>query len=1777
MDLPAPVASASMASTSQGGNTDHSSRDPSVPLSASYSFDNASISASTQASRVGHIISASACMSEGEFERLRQESRQLKAAHEAQYGVNMAAASRDDTVDSSIASTRASTRASSTIKSNGRPNGGKARDGSMSKHKEFHHSNSTSTRVISNKSPRRSSSTNGHKKATKKGVVKMTTNGLSKIRGILHMGSSDSRDDMSFYCSDENTGRVAKKKVSLDKSGSDHRYDDDGSDGYTNTVMNQVANDKRAGSRTLPQSPMTTTVVDRRGMLKKEEAFHIKPTKKASKSVSGSVDTATNSKRHGLGPKFEEVAKTAGTGIAATAMGVIKVTQQSVEGVGMLAKDLANAKTPARSNVSRQDLANAKTPARSNVTRHQVVQQQLFQQQGNNIDGRYGDYVHDPNYKVVLTPPPHANDNAGKTPYAYCDPKTPACLMGAVTAGRCNLPGSHPESLEFLPDGIPRVLVVLEDWEERAGFVPNNLIGNAIGVTGEVGVTDVDVKRRGMRSGSPRISNPIDMDEETDTVNGEEVDRVEMMALKEGRPSPRNSNGQSRPSFRSDEKNGDDEEEKEANEDAKSEEEEEEENDPRNASMWVAAPADIEDDDEDLLDSVHVGDINMGELLLDQHEENMKSDLVELAEEYDGWTPTSVGSGTFFLGDVQIGFESTPENLKKGGAVAASDEDSARLLVEDAKQWAPESKLDAELKEKQSCQESENGVLKAPFVARKIEDFDVCQKGQPQDPSSSNNEDDDSLLSLAKSTTAAVVHDKTMSKQVLFAVGETRTKELYSIERVNDKLYLNPSESTDLSHEPPVKMVGGDAAQELYLNPSESTDLSQFSNWKDPNAAKEEAKDDVRQSSGTGNTSKESKSGKRQLKGRVILVRIKKKISKVAKKMLFKPFGGKEKGGDSDGQLSSMGGSFAISLPKSNNPIPTSPSTMSGMSISSSIMTGNGSNTKRIIGAVPHKNGAPYSHQFLYGAINYGNRSSEDSTYGSDALPSPPASIPLPPPIASGDDEDAVSYLAEAMRIQGNPDDDDDEDSVLLLLTPRDDGTEECQVISAADGTPVQVRDIIEAGHGEDADVMNSDVKPNNLACLFTDETGGSVHGTPIEIMDAIEVEGGIVLTPRDVNHNVSDVFRTSADGNANLLPESATYSDDEDETLLYHDGCTVIHQASTFGDNTIATMTTLKDAVTDDETKLVVEPSATDMGIGTPIRSPDGIPLTQQAAKNGSFLFSPDNMGRANPLVRAKERAILKEGKVKPSITMLPSIKQTKKSESAEKDGTELVIRQSYSYDSSFLASTDANLQSSNDSLSLAVTHEEVGDNDSVTLAGADKELVEDDESEKSKRNAVMASMTEDRQFSYNTLLNQFSTDASLDGSLRKNVDKPGATSSPQVIVAEEEEKKTPLVSNAASTTKYPVTPFPETETEAEDVYASPLLVTLNTSSPSPSGTSRSSTSPSSASIASFRSANGRKKGSPKYKSVPKSALKTRKGFVKERVTDIQQHGDGTSVAVTDMNGRLKRNHSYRLKNSRRVTNGNGVLAPRKAVLKTTYIRSVPIGIAKSYSRDSACNGFGHEDGYSIITEGVHKEDVREEIIPEDTTSYAFKYTEPTNTTIPIDSFDESPPGIAKGVGSGSVSDASSYVSETTDSDPFSSLLGRMTSEDEESRSSEDDSHNSEDEGGKYENDDNLDKENANSNYRAPLSANLPFKSSTLVKPTEIHQHQRHQHEQQRPALSPMIAAPPMQARKWRTMAAAAAERKGVAAKSINTESSRFRSEKSWRHISGKDMSGKE
>ncbi|KAL7553125.1 hypothetical protein ACHAWF_017024 [Thalassiosira exigua] len=1629
-----------------------------------------------------------------------------------------------------------------------------------------------------------------------------------------------------------------------------------------------VAHDKRAGVRVPPQSPKYAgTAASKNG------------SKQGSKKAAGPARTSVGRKGVDVAPRVSYGAGAAngergaggeraaggvmGGGAFAnladaareTAAAVAKATREGVEGLEAAARDLANAKTPARSNVTR------------NQGDYHTQKMLTGVQRQRGADGTYRDYVCDPQYKVVATPTPadaQMQPRAGSNGQPFgADPRTPACLLGAVAAGRCNLPEYHPESLEFLPEGIPRILVVHGDWEERAGFVPIEGSAHEDNASGRGDASVGGVSRNGRRSHDVderrRESIPIDLDEETETYNGEEYDEEEMLSLRRGQPisaTPRNGEEDSglvdNAAAGVEELNGGGE----RNEEAESGDDEDDENDPRNASMWVAVPDNIDDDDdEDLLEKTFFvnapvdddedeededlspEEVNIGELLQEVrsgrqdegkyrgepipiNDVNGAKDLADLAKDYTGShdliTPTfSVGStNTFFVGDLHLGSPledidereseegASVEDEKKQEEKEKGDDNASRKLLEDAKSWTPTS-----------SQGSEEAVPKA-LPAKKIEDLDATCRVDEERPQAAGvmDNDRDSLESLAKATSAAVVADerrklsefKSANKQVLFNVAS----EGYA---GGQELYPNPSLSTDLTHEPPVRMVHGvaPAQQELYSRPSESTDLSQLSNWGAP--AKSDGKTE-------GDGPKAHSNGKRQLKGRVILVRIKKKISKVARKMLF--LKSKKKGNGADVLSLTDGASFVVSLPRSNIPIPSSPASPSVASITSSIVTGSlASASKRIIGAVPPKSGSPTPQQTLYGAINYGGDWSrcEESTAESDALPPPPpaGALVLRPTATSHDEEDAVSYLAEVMRrarskdYEGEEEDandvEEEEDSVLLLVTPKEDGTEEISHIVS--GTPTQVRDVLEAVGTLDSDdegdaIAGSDVKPHNLACLFADENGMGVLpcGTPVQIVDAVEVDGDLVLTPQGATHdNVAGVFRPSTGAeSAGLLPGSVIDSDDEeDETLLYHDGQTVVRQTETFGDETIATLEKERGQGVGggdgDEASLATrETAATKEGtsnggvdddIGTPILTPDGHTLSSQAAANGSFLFSPDNMGRAGAGARARLRASSKDGKVPPSITMLPATKTAEDGDDNEGvDVDALAIRKSYSYDPSCTSTrmverpSPSPEEEEDDEEDAFAVQRSVSFDPSLTRMveeAAVEEIPEGvmDKMEVLERKEVMASMTEDRLFSFNSMRSKFSTadlfaEDTRGRKVTKDEDAGMASSQEDPSSTEHEVETTPVVTNAADKKKYPATPIPRGDASVDPVQVAAAL----NAAPSP----MSSASVSSSSI---RSPKNKKKPSPKHKSVPKSALRTRKGFVKDRVSDIQECIDpsagGRTSQVTDVGGRLKRNHSYRHKNPRRMTRGNGVLAPRKATLQTTYIRSVPIGIAKSYSRDSASIGhtWSQEEGFSIgktCSQDSHGSSLdREEGhsmdggASENGAAYVSKYTKDgaretkqrvsfsnglAVSTEPVESFDDGSPGSVR---VRSISSASSYRSETTDCDPFSSILGKMSNEDDESSSGDE-----EDVGGRDEDEGRGPEKENSSNVVAPspsaaAAARLPFKSGAAsnVKPTELNQHE------ERAPLSPV----PMRAQKWRAMAAQ------------HHQSSRFRSEKSWRDIS--------
>ena len=802
---------------------------------------------------------------------------------------------------------------------------------------------------------------------------------------------------------------------------------------------------------------------------------------------------------------------------------------------------------------------------------------------------------------------------------------------------------------------------------------------------------------------------------------------------------------------------------------------------------------------------------------------------------------------------------------------------------------------------------------------------------------------------------------------------------------------------------------------------------------------------------------------------------------------------------------------MALALPNTlYHNTPSSPSSVSVASIASSVMTGA---SKRVIGAIPVcYNQPPPVLGLPYGAINY-TRSATDSTVG-DSLPPPPEILPRPI-VKDLDDEDAVSFIAAAMMdagdaalteedtasimaiIDAEPLQDGDE-SIMLVATPNEDREGSYQVISGFDvstATPINVEQVMHQLNENEESATISDLKPNNLQAIFADKSKDNASAQIIEAGD------GIVLTPTQVNHhNSSSVFRKSTEIGAknavpirrstgtpivepaldaatlpNLLPAGLESEDEEeDETLLYHDGCTVIKQSDTFG--TLATAGDANTGGPESETidtpndepaadQVPTKTSATKSGSNaalpeTPMLTPDQPTLSKQAAKNGSFLFSENNMGRAGPRIRAQERAAIKQG-VAPSLTMLPPAAKSMESQ----DVKAIVSRLSYSS-----IVSDAHSRLSDASQISKGTNRKP----SIAIKPAIEIKRSFDNSVKVEiqKKPIMSSMTENRQFSFKSTMEKFVPEPATDENAFASLDESSRSKG--------QEFATPLVTNCTQKKKkYPTTPFPEID--------SPLCVEPQCAN-SPTGSTASKSS--------------RKKSSPKYKNVPKSALKTRKGLVKDRISDIQQRMEGSS-SVTGFGGRLKKNHSYKLKNDRRMTGGDSVLAPRKATLQNPIFaaRSVPLGISKSYSREEDDT----DDDSTIKSQS--------------TIGYASKYMAANGT------HNSSSPCSESG---------SSCVSESTECDPFNTLLCKNT--DTEGESSDDSPSQS----GKH-----IFFKESKGKENTPTNGNsLPFKANALVKPTEINQHDRrvgfvsptHQ-------SSATLSRNPVQARSWRQLAAAAKE----------------------------------
>jgi len=428
----------------------------------------------------------------------------------------------------------------------------------------------------------------------------------------------------------------------------------------------------------------------------------------------------------------------------------------------------------------------------------------------------------------------------------------------------------------------------------------------------------------------------------------------------------------------------------------------------------------------------------------------------------------------------------------------------------------------------------------------------------------------------------------------------------------DDDRYANlgatPNKKRDESLDP---FEGGDKVMHLFGIEGTAFDGDGY-----PSSKKTAAGPSRKPAPDKNETDAETPPEKREPKGRILLVRIKRKITpgrgwkKAMKKMFsFRKSSRKHAANYDDDEGGEIITDVRVLVPPCENGVPPSPSSMSVISVHSSISV---SSNGKIIGAVPVKSGLPppsSSADLLYGAIRYndGGRSFDESTVGgSDDLPPPPPmnlSLPMRETMSS-DEEDAISFLAEAMKSMSN----DEGSALLLAFTPRngngevvtpthnsENGDVEEGVILGATGASHRTltRDS-ENGDGEENHRIPSaddsathggsavDARSPNLASLFANK-----EGTPIQIMDAVEVEGGYLLTPtgEECRSNAhADIFRysTSSEASVSILPGSVINSDEEDieeegegdeGTPILNDDCMSTQETETFCDHTISTM----------------------------------------------------------------------------------------------------------------------------------------------------------------------------------------------------------------------------------------------------------------------------------------------------------------------------------------------------------------------------------------------------------------------------------------------------------------------------------------------------------------------------------------------------------------------------------------------------------------------------
>ena len=286
---------------------------------------------------------------------------------------------------------------------------------------------------------------------------------------------------------------------------------------------------------------------------------------------------------------------------------------------------------------------------------------------------------------------------------------------------------------------------------------------------------------------------------------------------------------------------------------------------------------------------------------------------------------------------------------------------------------------------------------------------------------------------------------------------------------------------------------------------------------------------------------------KRELGGRIFLIRIKRKISKGGWKKVMKkflqPFKAKLK--KDIAECSEVITDVKVFVPcSSKHGMPLSPSSVSIISIESSVVTNNGTTT--IIGATPVKSNLP-PPELLYGAINYG-RSFEESTVGTDDLPSPPPAsmfLPMMSTVTSDDqdeneeeEEDALSFLAEAMKQAQS-----DENSVILLAD---------EISSAVIDTPKQMSTRSnEISQKEDTKEADDISEPESNIYFTKDEHEQEAFKGmgALQIVDCTQVDGGYLLTPESYN-NKANIFRCSISETCeSILPGSVIGSEEDNNT----------------------------------------------------------------------------------------------------------------------------------------------------------------------------------------------------------------------------------------------------------------------------------------------------------------------------------------------------------------------------------------------------------------------------------------------------------------------------------------------------------------------------------------------------------------------------------------------------------------------------------------------------